>query len=127
MSPSFPVPPSYPPVQFRTPSPQSQPTKAYLSSPVKPVAQHFAEHKHDEVQAFGYDEAIHVLTDFQTQEEFFNFLGVSEESSAKAIGKHIANCSGQGVGKVSGKSSGKVGAKSREASEEASNFSRKNF
>ena len=47
-------------VQPRTPSPQ-HPTKDPLSSPVKPVSQHFAEHKRDEVQAFGYEEDLHHL------------------------------------------------------------------
>src|SRR5258707_7873412 len=67
---AFPVPPSNPPVQFRTPSPQSQPTKNPLLSPVKGVAQPFAEHKHD-------DEEIHRLQEFKTQEDFFEFRKTS--------------------------------------------------
>jgi hypothetical protein len=105
---SSPLPPSDPPIQFRTPSPHSIPTRHHLSSPVKPVAQHFAEHKRDEVQDFCYNEIIHQVEDFTTHEEFFNFLRVSEE----VFRKH------------SGKNSGKSNA---EASEEASDFSRENF
>jgi len=85
------------PVQFRTPSPQSHPTK-YLSSPVKPVTQPYAEHKRDEVQAFVYDEGIH-------QVENFTFLGVPEGVTAKVV------ASGKSSKKSRGKS-GKSGKKS---------------
>jgi len=104
---SCPLPPPDPPVQFRTPSPQSNPKKHHQSSPVKPVVQHFAEHKRDEVQAFGYDEGIHQVKDFKTHEDFFNFLRVSEE----AIKKH----------------SGKVSKMVDEKASKASDFSRENF
>jgi len=69
----FPLQPSGVPVQFRTPSPQCHPTQDHLLSPVK-VAQHFAERKHNEVQAFGYDKIIHLLKDFETR-GVFQLLG----------------------------------------------------
>ncbi len=69
--------PPLPPVS-RTPS-YSESTVRYPSSPVKEVAKHFAEHKRDEVQAFGYNENIHMLEGFKTQEQFLNFLGVPGE------------------------------------------------
>jgi hypothetical protein len=48
------------------------PTKNHLSSPVK----HFADHKRDEVQAFGYDkDLLHQLAAFGEQ-DFLDFLGV---------------------------------------------------
>ena len=80
-----------PPVPSRTPSPQ-HPTKDHLSSPVKPVAQHFAEHKRDEVQAFGYDKELHQL-EVWGEQDFLTFLGVDEAfinvepPSAKVTGK----------------------------------------
>jgi hypothetical protein len=64
------------PPEPRTPPPQSRPTELHPSSPVKPVASHFAEHKRDEVQAFGYKEEIHQLERFSTREEFLDFLGI---------------------------------------------------
>ena len=57
----------------RTPSPQLRPD--YPSSPVKNVARHFAEHKRDEVQAFGYSQAIHKL---HVMQDMFDFLDVPE-------------------------------------------------
>jgi hypothetical protein len=66
------------PVKPRTPSPQHPyPTKDHLSSPVKPVIPHFADHKRDEVQAFGYDKDLHQLAAFGEQ-DFLDFLGVDE-------------------------------------------------
>ena len=66
------------PVKPRTPSPQHPyPTKDHLSSPVKPVIPHFADHKRDEVQAFGYDKDLHQLAAFGEQ-DFLDFLGVHE-------------------------------------------------
>jgi hypothetical protein len=66
------------PVKPRTPSPKHpRPTKDHLSSPVKPVLSHFADHKRDEVQAFGYDKDLHQLAAFGEQ-DFLNFLGVDE-------------------------------------------------
>jgi hypothetical protein len=54
----------------RTPSPQHH--------PVKPVAQHFAEHKRDGVwQAFAYDEDLHQVGNL-LEKDFLNFLGVDE-------------------------------------------------
>jgi hypothetical protein len=66
------------PVKPRTPPPQHPyPTKDHLSSPVKPVIPHFADHKRDEVQAFGYDKDLHQLAALGEQ-DFLDFLGVDE-------------------------------------------------
>ena len=66
------------PVKPRTPSPQHlYPAKDHLSSPVKPVIPHFADHKRDEVQAFGYDKDLHQLAAFG-ELDFLDFLGVHE-------------------------------------------------
>jgi hypothetical protein len=66
------------PLKPRTPSPQHPyPTKDHLSSPVKPVIPHFADHKRDEVQAFGYDKDLHQLATF-VEQDFLDFLGVDE-------------------------------------------------
>jgi hypothetical protein len=48
-----------------------------LLSSIKPVAQHFAERKHDEVQAFGYDKDLHHLEDLG-EEDFLDLLGVDK-------------------------------------------------
>ena len=65
-----------PPVPSHTPSPQ-HPTEDHLLSPIKPVAQHFPEYKHNEVQAFGYDKDLHQL-EVWGEQEFLNFLGVDK-------------------------------------------------
>src|SRR5258705_10904721 len=129
------------PVQSRTPSPQHpNPTKFHLSSPVKPVVQHFAEHKRDEVQAFGYDKDLHHLGDFGEQ-DFLDFLRVDEAflnvetPSAKLTGKQPSGKrrSGRKM-KASGnkargrKASGKGSAEgSSKATPDASEFGHKNF
>ena len=99
-----PLPPSDAPGRFRSPSPKSQPTLEHLSSPVKnPLRQHFAEHKCDEVQDFGYDKAAHMLKDFDIQEEVFDFLGVADELlevSPKVPGENSAKRSGKSRGKA---------------------------
>jgi len=76
-------------------------------SPVKPVVQHFAEHKRDEVQAFGYDEDLHHLGDFGEQ-DFLNFLGVDkaflnvETPSTKVTGKQPSGRKKKASGKKVG-------------------------
>ena len=49
------------------------PTEERLSFLVGKVNKHFAEHKHDEVQAFGYDEDDHQLESIM---HFMDFLKV---------------------------------------------------
>ena len=117
------------PVKRHTPSPQHRyPTKDHLSSPVKPVIPHFADHKRDEVQAFGYDKDLHQLAAFGEQ-DFLDFLEVDEAflnvdppgqqpsrtqpsgkkkkgsgkkvSGKKASGKASAEASGEGAADVS--------------------------
>src|SRR6267154_2289805 len=114
----------------RSRSPKSQPTLEHLSSPVKnPVRQHFAEHKRDEVQDFGYDEAVHLLKDFDTQKEVFDFLGVADELlevSPKVPREREDNVEdyAKGSGKSRGKAKGKAKAKDDENPNE---FSHENF
>jgi hypothetical protein len=67
------------PAQFRTPSPRPPSSEHLQSSPVKPVAQHFAEHKRDEVQDYAYNKHNHQLDPFKTKKAFLGFLAVSED------------------------------------------------
>ena len=57
------------------------------SSPVSRLATAFAEHKLNEVQAFGYDEAIHRLEPFGTAEAFVEFLRLPYELLPEATKK----------------------------------------
>jgi hypothetical protein len=137
------------PVKPRTPSPQHPyPTKDHLSSPVKPVIPHFADHKRDEVQAFGYDKDLHQLAAFGEQ-DFLDFLGVDEaflnvdppgqqpsrtQSSGKkkkSSGKKVSGKKDNGK-KASGKANAEGSAEgsgegSGEGSADASEFSFTNF
>jgi hypothetical protein len=90
------------------------------------LRQHFAEHKRDEVQDFGYDETVHLLKDFDTQEEVFDFLGVADELlevSPKVTGEDSVEDSAKGGGKSRGKAMGKAKVNDGDPNE----FSRKNF
>jgi hypothetical protein len=138
------------PLKPRTPSPQHPyPTKDHLSSPVKPVIPHFADHKRDEVQAFGYDKDLHQLAAF-VEQDFLDFLGVDEAflnvdppgqqpsrtqpsgKKKKGRGKKVSGKKDNGKKasgkKASGKSSGKASAEaSGEGTTDASEFSCANF
>ena len=135
------------PLKPRTPSPQPPyPTEDHLSSPVKPVIPHFADHKRDEVQAFGYDKDLHQLAAFGEQ-DFLDFLGVDEaflnvdtpvqqpsrtQPSGKVVGKKVSEKKDNGKKasgkKASGKSSGKASAEaSGGGTADASEFSCANF
>ena len=128
------------PVEPRTPSPQHRiSTKDHLSSPVKPVLPHFADHKRDEVQAFGYDKDLHQLAAFGEQ-EFLDFLGVDEAflnvdpagqqpSGTQSSGRKTKDSGKKASGKkVSGKASGKSSAMGGgEGTEDASEFGFTNF
>jgi hypothetical protein len=83
MSSPAPLPPSGVPDQSRQYT--SRPTGA--SSPVSRIAKPFAEHKRNEVQAFGYDKDIHQLKPFGTAEAFIEFLAIAEELLPKATKK----------------------------------------
>ena len=87
---------SSPLAQFRTPSPQPPSSENRLSSSVKPVAQHFAEHKRDEVQDYASNKNNHQLDPFKTKEAFLDFLAVSEdilkvETPTEAVNKFSLN------------------------------------
>jgi len=129
------------PVKPRTPSPQHPyPTKDHLSSPVKPVIPHFADHKRDEVQAFGYDKDLHQLAAFGEQ-DFLDFLEVDEAflnvdppgqqpsrtqpsgKKKKGSGKKVSGKKDSGK-KASGKASAEA---SGEGTADASEFSFTNF
>jgi len=116
-----------PPSATRTAPQHSYPTKDHLSSPVKRVTQHFAEHKRDDVQSFGYDGDLHQLKAFGEQ-EFLNFLGVGEAfldvepPIAKVTGKQPSRK--KPSGKKAGTSSGKANA---ETGGECSVDATKNF
>ncbi len=119
------------PGRFRSRSPKSQPTLEHLSSPVKnPGRQHFAEHKRDEVQDFGYDEAV-LLKDFDTQEEVFDFLGVADallEVSSKVPREDSVEDGAKDNTKGSGKSRGRAKGEAKAKDDGNSNeFSHKNF
>lgn len=43
------------------------------------IAKPYAEHKRQEVQAFGYDEGIHRLEPFARAEAFIEFLAIADE------------------------------------------------
>jgi len=132
LSETVPLPPSDAPGRFPSPAPKSQPTLEHLLSPVKnPVRQHFAEHKRDEVQDFGYDEAVHLLKDFDTQEEVFDFLGVADELlevSPKVPEEDSVEDSARGSARVRGKCRGKAKAKDDAKDDgDPNEFSHKNF
>ncbi|KAF8341503.1 uncharacterized protein EI90DRAFT_3012061 [Cantharellus anzutake] len=57
------------------------------SSPPRKPAKYYAEHKRDELQAYGYDEQVHKLKPFQTFKDVTNFLGVPGIRSQGASGK----------------------------------------
>ena len=132
------------PVEPCTPSPQyPRPTKDHLSSPVKPVIPHFADHKRDEVQAFGYDKDLHQLAAFGEQ-DFLDFLGVDEAflsvdppgqqpsrtqsiGKKKSSGKKVSGKKDNGK-KASGKANAEASAEaSGEGTADASEFSFTNF
>ena len=120
--------PSGAPLQSHT-TPPPHPTQDYLSSPVKPVVQSFAAHKHKEVQKYGYDKSLHQLKDYEIPEVFLKFLGVSEDvlkANTKPIGKDSTTASGQpeGSGESSRESKGKHTGMAIEVS---TNFSRTSF
>ena len=128
------------PVKPRTPPPQHPyPTKDHLSSPVKPVIPHFADHKRDEVQAFGYDKDLHQLAAFGEQ-DFLDFLGIDEAFlNVDPPGQQSSRTQPSGKKKGSGKkvsgkkdngkkASGKANAEaSGEGTADASEFSFTNF
>ncbi|KAF8341499.1 uncharacterized protein EI90DRAFT_2965881 [Cantharellus anzutake] len=57
------------------------------SSPPRKPAKYYAEHKRDELQAYGFDEQVHKLKPFQTFKDVTNFLGVPGIRSQGASGK----------------------------------------
>lgn len=79
------------PAQFRIPSPQPPSSEHRQSSPVKPVAQHFAEHKRDEVQDYAYNKNNHQLDPFKTKKDFLGFLAVSEDTLQVKIPTEAVN------------------------------------
>ena len=72
------------PVKPCTPFPQHPyPNKGHLSFPIKPVVPHFADHKSNEVQVFGYDKDLHQLAAFGEQ-DFIDFLGIDDAFAPSA-------------------------------------------
>ena len=122
---------------------------APISNQGSSVIPHFADHKRDEVQAFGYDKDLHQLAAF-VEQDFLDFLGVDEAflnvdpprqqpsrtqpsgKKKKGSGKKVSGKKDNGKKasgkKASGKSSGKASAEaSGEGTTDASEFSCVNF